>query len=74
MTTDTGLNDSEAKQMLGHVHRIGMALSSFESELQGSPANTSIMKAAFGAMRLGVQASQNEIIALRDTKKTGGKE
>lgn len=62
------LNDRTAKIMLGHVHRIGMSLTSFESELQGSPALTKHMEFTMRNMRVTLQQAQQEIIDLRDGK------
>lgn len=72
MTTEPGLNDRTAKLMMGHIHRIGMSLSSFESELQGTQAHTQTMKAAINTIKIELTGAQQEIIALRDTKQTGG--
>lgn len=72
MTTEPGLNDRTAKLMMGHIHRIGMSLSSFERELQGTTAHTAAMRAALAGMSVGLAEARQEIIALRDTKQTGG--
>jgi len=62
------LNDRTAKIMLGHIHRIGMSLSSFENELQGTGANTEAMKKYLVELQLNLRDAQQEIVDLRDGK------
>lgn len=62
------LNDFTAKLILGHVHRVGMAITALESELQGTPATTAHMKIAISNMQSAIRQAMQEIIDLRDGK------
>jgi len=62
------LNDHTAKLLMYHVHKIGLALTALESDLQGTPAMTAVMKEALRVMNHGLLAARQEIIDLRDGK------
>lgn len=66
--TEPTLQEAEAKRLLGYLHRIGVAMTAFESELQGTPALTPVMKEAIMTMKCELQHSQQEIVDLRDGK------
>jgi len=66
--TNPPLNDHTAKLLMYHVHKIGLALSAFESALQGTHAHTQTMKAAINSIKLELSGAQQEIIDLREGK------
>jgi hypothetical protein len=62
------LNDHTAKLLMYHVHKIGLALSAFETELQGTHACNDIVKIDLRVVRKCMELIQQEIIDLRDGK------
>ena len=68
MNMNPPLNDHTAKLLMYHVHKIGLALSAFETEVFGSAAMNQSMRTAIEYLREGLGKAQQEIIDLRDGK------
>jgi len=62
------LNDHTAKLLMYHVHKIGLALSAFETDLQGTHAHSEAMKVYLITINQALRLAQQEIIDLRDGK------
>jgi len=62
------LNDHTAKLLMYHVHKIGLALTAFETDLEGTHAHNDVVKIDLRVVRKCMERIQQEIIDLRDGK------